>query len=32
MHGCRADKVTQIQSQIRTLYTNAQVFIILGLG
>ena len=30
MHGCRADKVTQIQSQIRTLYENAQVFIIFG--
>ena len=30
MHGCRADKVTQIQSQIHTLYENAQVFVILG--
>ena len=30
MHGCRADKVTQIQSQIRTLYENAQVFVILA--
>ena len=24
MHGGRADKVTQIQSQIRSLYENAQ--------
>ena len=29
MHGCRADKVTQIQSQIRSLHENA-VFIIFG--
>ena len=30
MHGYRADKVTQIQSQISILYENAQVFVIFG--
>ena len=30
MHGCKADKVTQIQLQIRSSDKNAQIFVIFG--
>ena len=30
MHGCKADKVTQIQSQIRSSDENVQIFVIFG--